>query len=126
MFFDDGALHATRSEDEKEDGKHANIDHGQDQDQQRLTGKETAAHVERRKKLSNLTFSADIHAALVPAQLVFLCLEMDPSAGASVCTFPYLTAQVFSSVADEKLGRVFVTLLPRFRPLHDCPRLERA
>ncbi|KAL4771055.1 hypothetical protein BDW60DRAFT_223652 [Aspergillus nidulans var. acristatus] len=83
MFFDDEALYATRGEAEREDGKHANRDQGQDQDQQRLTGKETIAHVERRKKLSNLTFSTDIHAALFPAQLVFLCLEMDASAGAS-------------------------------------------
>jgi UDPglucose 6-dehydrogenase len=91
MFFDDEALYATRGEAEREDGKHANRDQGQDQDQQRLTGKETIAHVKRRKKLSNLTFSTDIHAALVPAQLVFLCLEMDPSAGASVRTLllPY-------------------------------------
>ncbi|KAL4762254.1 uncharacterized protein BDW70DRAFT_167080 [Aspergillus foveolatus] len=110
MLFDDGALHATRGEDKREDRKHANIDHGQDQDQQRLTGKETIAHVERRKKLSNLTFSTDIHGALVPAQLVFLCLEMDPSAGAAdeSLSHSYLDSALHSIALASRGHKVIV------------------
>ncbi|KAL4734677.1 hypothetical protein BDV11DRAFT_212608 [Aspergillus similis] len=83
IFFDDEALHATRAEDEREDGKPAFIEQGHAQVQQRSTRKESIAHVERRNKLPNLTFSTDLHAALVPAQLIFLCLDMDASAGPS-------------------------------------------
>ncbi|KAL4812484.1 hypothetical protein BDW67DRAFT_193649 [Aspergillus spinulosporus] len=84
MLFDDEALHAIRTGDEREDGMPADIDQDCDQDEQKSARKESIAQVERRKKLSNLTFSTDIHAAVVPAQMVFLCLEMDTSAaGAS-------------------------------------------
>ncbi|KAL4746089.1 hypothetical protein BDW72DRAFT_198016 [Aspergillus terricola var. indicus] len=110
IFFDDEALHATRAEDERENRKPADIDQGHDHDQQRLTRKETIALVERRKKLSNLAFSTDVHAALVPAQLVFLCLEMNPSAGASgkSSSHSYLDSTLHSIALASRGHRIIV------------------
>ncbi|KAL2824290.1 hypothetical protein BDW59DRAFT_180360 [Aspergillus cavernicola] len=39
---------------------------------------EKIAHAQRRRKLSNLTFSTDIHTSVAAADLIFLCLEMEP------------------------------------------------
>ncbi|KAL4994513.1 hypothetical protein BDV10DRAFT_176714 [Aspergillus recurvatus] len=87
-FFDDEALHA-RAEDGREDEKPGITDQDDDQDLHGSARKESIAHVERRRRLSNLSFSTDVHAAVVPAELIFLCLEMDPSAGAFDDSLPH-------------------------------------
>lgn len=35
--------------------------------------------VQRRRRLSNLTFSTNVHAAVAAAELIFLCVEMESS-----------------------------------------------
>ncbi|KAL6233790.1 hypothetical protein BDW75DRAFT_241670 [Aspergillus navahoensis] len=88
MLFNDEALRA-RAEDETENEKPAIIDHDPEQDQHNLAGTVSIAQVERRRRLLNLNFSTDVHAALVPAELVFLCLEMDLSAGGFDGSLPH-------------------------------------
>ncbi|KAL4975991.1 hypothetical protein BDW66DRAFT_166877 [Aspergillus desertorum] len=94
MFFDDDALHARGAEDETENEKPASPlqDHGLNL---HISARgESIARVERRRKLSNLGSSTDVHAVVKPAELIFLCLEPEPSADALVSILPSLIAQV--------------------------------
>lgn len=41
------------------------------------TSIDTVNHVQRRRRLPNLTFSSNVHAAATAAELIFLCIEME-------------------------------------------------
>ncbi|KAL4899002.1 hypothetical protein BDW74DRAFT_184192 [Aspergillus multicolor] len=72
-----------------------------------LSIKTSVSHVERRRKMLNLSFSTDIHAAVVAADLVFLCVEMDSGAFDSSSPHAYLN-QTLQTIALASKGHKII------------------
>ncbi|KAL4915025.1 hypothetical protein BDW62DRAFT_204003 [Aspergillus aurantiobrunneus] len=61
--------------------------------------------VERRRKLPNLTFSTNVHAGVTAAELVFLCVEMEP--GSDELNHSYLD-RTLQTIAHASTGHKII------------------
>ncbi|KAL4866543.1 hypothetical protein BDV12DRAFT_210380 [Aspergillus spectabilis] len=62
---------------------------------------------ERRRKLSNLIFSTNIHAAVSAAELIFLCIEMDSTGPIGTDPFAYLDTTL-QAIAHASRGHKII------------------